>query len=537
MMATAQRAVQTSWTLQKTGPTDTTWIITADDIQSGILGADGADPHMRVMSARDLASNSRVRFRRDDKVCVTSELALDPVLTRMDDADRRAIVTRLKDKLACREMLRAIYPDFYVEPVALRDLPFRAIDPARRYVVKPVKGYFGSGARVIEAGADLAAVAEDITREMGRNVGIFSDAVLSRDAFMIEEYIEGEEYAVDMFYTDSGAPVITTIYHHPLPAKRDYLHMMYYTSAAIFAELYGPVVDFFTRLNATLGARTLPIHAEFKYHQGRLVPIELNPLRFGGAGLCELAYHAFGVDPYRAFADDRAPDWPALWRERGDKVYAYYLGYNGTGVDVAQHRPDAGAFYSLFSRVLSDAILDYRAQPAFAVVYIEEESVARIHNLLRVEFAEYFVRAGAYSAASRRELHRDGMEARIAAGTILWRQGDRGDDMLLILEGQLEVTIAAHGGEVIVDVVEPGGVAGELAALDGAARSASVRARTGCTLMRIPGPAFRALLRRTPDLMEDLYWQQVERVRRLSRMVASGDAAQATTTGTAAPSL
>jgi len=253
-------------------------------------------------------------------------------------------------------------------------------------------------------------------------------------------------------------------------------------------------------------------------------PIELNPLRFGGAGLCELAYHAFGVDPYRAFAQDRAPDWPALWRDRGDKVYAYYLGYNGTGVDVARQRPHTRAFYSLFTRVLSDAVLDYRAQPAFAVAYIEDENVARIHDLLQVEFADFFVHAGAYSAASRQALRRHGMEARIAAGTTLWRQGERGDDVLLVLQGQLEVVVATVGeGEVVVDVVAAGGVVGELAALDGAARSAGVRARSTCTLLRIPGPTFRALLRCTPDLMEDLYWQQVDRVGRLSRMVAGND--------------
>jgi len=528
MMAMTQRAPLDKWTGHETGTAGTTWIVTGDDIQSGILGLGPADPHLRIVSQHDLTGARSVRFGRDDKVCVTSEMALDPVLARMDDVDRRAIVARLKDKLACRDMLRALYPDFYAEAIALRDLPSRVLDPTRRYVVKPVKGYFGSGARVIEPGADLAAVAEDIAAEMERNTALFSDAVLSRDAFMIEEYIEGEEYAVDMFYTAGGDPVITNIYHHPLPAQRAYLHMVYYTSAAIFDELYGPVVDVFTRLNATLGARALPIHAEFKYHQGRLVPIELNPLRFGGAGLSELAYHAFGVDPYRAFAHDYAPDWPALWRDKGDKVYAYYLGYNGTGVDVARHRPDAGAFRGLFTRVLSDAVLDYRAQPAFAVAYIEEEGVGRIGELLRVEFADYFVRAGAYSAASRRELARHGLEARAPAGATLWRQGDRGDDVLLVLEGRLEVAVgAAGGGEVVIDVVEAGGVVGELAALDGAPRSAGVRARTDCTLLRIPGPAFRALLRRTPDLIEDLYWQQVERVRRLSRLVAGGDRTRA----------
>jgi CRP-like cAMP-binding protein len=38
--------------------------------------------------------------------------------------------------------------------------------------------------------------------------------------------------------------------------------------------------------------------------------------------------------------------------------------------------------------------------------------------------------------------------------------------------------------------------------------------------MKISGADFRELLHTTPDLLEDLYWQQADRVRRLSRQVA-----------------
>lgn len=523
MTTTTQAQRHDDRTVHNAGMEYTTWIVTADDMQSGVLGMGSSDPSLRVLSTQALSDDSGIRFGHGDKVCVTSELALDSVLARMDDADRRAVVARLKDKLACRDVLRPLYPDFYAEAIALGELTSRVLDPTRRYVVKPVKGYFGTGARVIEPGMDLAAVAEDIAEEMERAAALLSDAVVSRDAFMIEEYLDGEEYAVDMFYTAAGVPVITNIYHHPLPARREYLHMVYYTSAAVFDELYAPVMDFFTRLNRILGARSLPIHAEFKYHQGRLVPIELNPLRFGGEGLGELVYHAFGIDPYRAFARDDSPDWPALWRDRGDRVYAYVLGYNGVGVDLARQVPDTAGFQRLFGRILSDAILDYRAQPAFAVVYTEEASVGRVGELLQVEFAEYFVRAGSYSDTSRRALWPHGIEMRLAAGTTLWRQGDHGDDVLVVLEGSLTVTVAADGREVVVDVVEQGGAVGGLEALDGQARSASVWTGCACTLLRIPGSAFRAVLRRTPSLKDDVLRQQVERVRRLTRCLAERD--------------
>jgi diguanylate cyclase (GGDEF)-like protein len=58
-----------------------------------------------------------------------------------------------------------------------------------------------------------------------------------------------------------------------------------------------------------------------------------------------------------------------------------------------------------------------------------------------------------------------------------------------------------------------------MAALDGQPRSATVRARTSARILRIPAPRFREFLRARPDLMEDLLWLQLERVRSLTTWV------------------
>ena len=43
------------------------------------------------------------------------------------------------------------------------------------------------------------------------------------------------------------------------------------------------------------------IHGEFKLDKGKLLPIEMNCMRYGGMGLGNLAYHALGVNPLSAF--------------------------------------------------------------------------------------------------------------------------------------------------------------------------------------------------------------------------------------------
>ena len=119
------------------------------------------------------------------------------------------------------------------------------------------------------------------------------------------------------------------------------------------------------------------------------------------------------------------------------------------------------------------------------------------------------------------ELARIGAEVRVEQGTVLWREGDPGDSVDLLLEGTLEVVQKPPDGEeIVLRIVEAGGVVGELAGTDGRERSATVRALTPCRLLKIPALDFRLLLQRRPDILELLYWLQVERVRSLSRQVS-----------------
>jgi diguanylate cyclase (GGDEF)-like protein len=118
------------------------------------------------------------------------------------------------------------------------------------------------------------------------------------------------------------------------------------------------------------------------------------------------------------------------------------------------------------------------------------------------------------------ELSRIGSEARLDAGEVLWHEGDPGESVALVVEGTIEVVhLAAEGEEVVLRTVENGAVVGEIAGTDGRARSATVRARTPVRLLKIPATDFRELLRRRPDLLEELYWIQIERVRNLTRQV------------------
>jgi diguanylate cyclase (GGDEF)-like protein len=118
------------------------------------------------------------------------------------------------------------------------------------------------------------------------------------------------------------------------------------------------------------------------------------------------------------------------------------------------------------------------------------------------------------------ELSRLGAEDRLRAGQVLWNEGDPGDTVVLVLEGVLEVLHEVADGEVaVLRTMDSGSVVGEIAMTDGRGRSAAVRAQTEARILRIPAPDFRLLLKQQPEMLEQLYWLQVERVRSLTRQV------------------
>ena len=119
------------------------------------------------------------------------------------------------------------------------------------------------------------------------------------------------------------------------------------------------------------------------------------------------------------------------------------------------------------------------------------------------ELAELLTQVGLFSRCTKRErqtIARHAQPAELPAGTDLVREGEPGDALFLILEG--EAVVKREGHEV--GKVGPGSHFGELAILDGAPRSATVVAATDVRVAVLGIRMFRTLLREFPELAEQL---------------------------------
>ncbi len=115
------------------------------------------------------------------------------------------------------------------------------------------------------------------------------------------------------------------------------------------------------------------------------------------------------------------------------------------------------------------------------------------------QYDDHLLQIPLFSGFSRKDLehvHRISTEIEVPAGQVLMQEGSNGHEMVVVLEGTLEVT---QQGEHVADI-GPGGFAGELALLSHRLRSSTVTARTASKLLHLDGRGFDALLEDVPQL-------------------------------------
>jgi len=108
------------------------------------------------------------------------------------------------------------------------------------------------------------------------------------------------------------------------------------------------------------------------------------------------------------------------------------------------------------------------------------------------------------------------------AGAWLFRQGDPGASMLLVAEGAFAATVRERSAEEReIHRMGPGEVIGEMAFLDAAPRSASVRAITSATYYELDRDGLEILRAHSPSAAAAVTWAVIRDVtRRLRRMDA-----------------
>lgn len=130
----------------------------------------------------------------------------------------------------------------------------------------------------------------------------------------------------------------------------------------------------------------------------------------------------------------------------------------------------------------------------------------------RDEKLELLRKVPLFGRLGRRELERIGMladEVDLPAGRVLMRQGDRGEEMFVIIEGGAEVV---KDGRPLGEK-SAGDFFGEIALVDGGPRTATVTLTRESRLLVVDRRQFHAMMEEFPDVRLQVLQALAERVR------------------------
>ena len=328
---------------------------------------------------------------KGERIYTTCENSLSWVLRHSPDKGLQKGIALCKDKAAIRRMLSKIYPDFLFREVAaeeLENIDFHELKTP--FILKPSVGFFSVGVYTVFNEQDWKRALEDIRSHSADWKKQYDESVVANTRFLLEQYIGGEEYAVDFYYDGEGKAVIVNIFHHEFASADDVSDRLYCSGASIIREHLQPFTDFFNRMNEEVGARNLPVHLELRVENGRIIPIEANPLRFAGWCLTDLSLHAYGFRTYDYFLNDIRPDWDSLLKGKEDRIYSFIV------LNPPACLKSEDVFYydrlcASFGKVLELRPIDYHTGPVFGFLFTETKASdrAELDHILRSDLTEY----------------------------------------------------------------------------------------------------------------------------------------------------
>lgn len=362
-------------------------------------------PVLRNQAALDAGGESRFNLVSEkeadallaagERIYTSCENSLSWVLAHATDRNLMDGIALCKDKAAFRRMLASIYPDFFFREVSvdeLDELDFSTLKTP--FILKPSVGFFSVGVYTIANEKDWQAALADIRKNAAAWKESYAESVVGTSSFILEEYIRGDEYAVDFYYDSEGRAVILNILRHEFASFEDVSDRLYLTSADIIREHLEEFTAFFDAMNTQMKARNLPLHLELRVDGGRIVPIEANPLRFAGWCVTDISLYAWGFHTYDFFLRDVRPDWDSILTGREGKLFSAIILDPPT--DLGKPLKEAEFSYDRlcadFQKVRELRRIDYRnGGPVFGFLFTETRGDERgeLDRILVSDLREY----------------------------------------------------------------------------------------------------------------------------------------------------
>ncbi len=324
-----------------------------------------------------------------------SENSISWIEKNLEHTDLPGKIRLFKNKVLFRDLLSDLYPDYFyisialdsIESLDVTDFPFP-------FIIKPAVGFFSLGVYQVENMGEWTETVASIKLEIDRIKDLYPPEVLHTGEFIIEEIIEGDEFAIDCYFNQDGKPVVLNIMKHIFSSGKDVNDRVYITSKEIIENYSNCITDFLSEIGQRAALSNFPAHVEVRIDENGIVaPIEVNPLRFGGwCSTPDLAWHAFGINLYEYLFQQKQPDWNILLKGKEDLIYSNIVLNNSTGTEGKNIRSfDYKKLLASFEKPLELRKTDFTKFPLFGFLFCEtrRQNIQELDRILMSDLKEY----------------------------------------------------------------------------------------------------------------------------------------------------
>jgi hypothetical protein len=346
-----------------------------------------------VISAEEVIR--RMKENPEQLIYTNSENSIQWIEKHLSFTTLPEKINLFKNKVRFRELLRSRFPGYFFRSIPFGELAATDVsDFTFPFIIKPAVGFFSMGVHKVGKPEEWPEIVARIEEEVGQVQHLYPREVFDSAEFIAEEGIHGTEYAIDCYFNAEGNPVILNIMKHLFSSDKDMSDRVYVTSKEVIASNLEPMNRFLKEMGEVAGVRNFAAHVEVRIDaSGRIVPIEVNPMRFGGwCTTPDLAWYAHGFNIYDYFLSQREPDWNRLLAGKNGDVFSVVVLDNSTGTEGKDIDSfDYERLLQNFERPLELRTVDYRRYPLFGFVFAQTRSdqMEELIRILKSDLSEY----------------------------------------------------------------------------------------------------------------------------------------------------
>lgn len=299
-----------------------------------------------------------------------------------------------KNKVKFRELLERLYPELYFKGVEFEKLDeIRVEEIEKPFIIKPAVGFFSLGVHKVSTNEEWDSVLKSIKVEVEEIKKLYPVQVLNVENFIIEGNIEGDEFAVDAYFNHEGKPIVLNIFKHIFSSENDVSDRVYFTSKTVIETYREVIEDLLKEIGKLAGLRNFPLHLELRLGEDRRIqPIELNPMRFAGLCVTDIAYFAYGINTYRYFLEQLEPEWDKILADKEGKSFCLVMLNKPEDLNLKDVKAfDYEKLLSDFEKPLELRKADHKKHGYFGYMFTEtrDNNWKEIERILKSDLREY----------------------------------------------------------------------------------------------------------------------------------------------------